>query len=167
MNNEKNAMKVYVVNLLETCQERKRKIALLHYELEHPAHTSETELISAMALGHGDGSNGGHADGHISDKTLYIALNYQNRAETLNAEIKEEIVVQLLKLEQEQARLEYYISLLTSRQAEVIRLAYFDKISQNDIARNLAVVPRTVRRIKDEVVNRLVEMYSFAENFKK
>lgn len=99
MNNEKSDMKTYVINLLETCQERKRKIALLHYELEHPAHTSETELITAMALGHGDSSNGGHVDGHISDKTLYIALNYQNRADTLNAEIKEEIVVQLLKLE--------------------------------------------------------------------
>ena len=42
--------KSYVVNLLETYQERKRKIAMLHYELEHPAHTSEAEMISAMTL---------------------------------------------------------------------------------------------------------------------
>lgn len=50
MNNENNDTRAYVVNLLETSQERKRKIALLHYELEHPAHTSETEMIGAMAL---------------------------------------------------------------------------------------------------------------------
>ena len=44
--------RTYVVNLLENCQERQRKIALLHYELEHPAHISETEMIRTMALGH-------------------------------------------------------------------------------------------------------------------
>ncbi len=36
-----NDMRSYVINLLETYQERTRKIALLHYELEHPARTSE------------------------------------------------------------------------------------------------------------------------------
>ena len=58
-----NDMRDHVINLLETSQERKRKIALLHYELEHPARTSESKLISAMALGHGDGSGGGFPDG--------------------------------------------------------------------------------------------------------
>ena len=167
MNNENNDMRVYVVNLLETSQERKRKIALLHYELEHPARTSEDEMISAMALGHGAGSGSSHSDGHISDKTLYIALNYQNRADKLNADIKQEIVVQLVELEREQKRLDYYISLLDNRKAEVIRLAYFEGLSQNDIAQNLAIVPRTVRRIKEEAVDKLAKMYSFAEHFKK
>ena len=125
-------MRAYVVNLLETCQERRRKIALLHYELEHPAHTSEAEMISAMALGYGNGSGGGHPDGHISDKTLYIALNYQSKADKLNADIKEEIVVQLVELEQEQARLEYYTSLLEKRQALVICLAYFEGRSRQE-----------------------------------
>ena len=100
-------MRDRVINLLETCPERKRKIALLHYELEHPACTTEAEMISAMALGHGDGSNNGHMDGHISDKTLYIALNFQNRTEKLNADVKQEIVMQLVELEQEQKRLNY------------------------------------------------------------
>ena len=158
-------MRNCVISLLETSQERKRKIALLHYELEHPVHTSEDEMISAMALGHGDSD--GCTEGHVSHKTLYIALNYQNRTEKLNADIKEEIVVQLVELEREQARLDYYISLLDNRKAEVIRLAYFEGLSQNDIAQNLAIVPRTVRRIKEEAVDKLAKMYSFAEHFKK
>ena len=81
-----NDMRDHVVYLLESSQERKRKIALLHYELEHPVHTTEDEMISAMALGHGDGSGGGFPDGRISDKTFYIALNYQNRAGKLNSD---------------------------------------------------------------------------------
>ena len=121
MNNENNDMRTYVASLLESSQERKRKVALLHYELEHPAYTSETEMISAMALGHGDGSNNSHTDGRISDKTFYIALNYQNRADKLNSDAKKEIVLQLVELEQIQERLEYYTSLLEKRQALVIR----------------------------------------------
>lgn len=163
MNNDTRS---YVVNLLETCQERKRKIALLHYELEHPARTSEAEMIGAMALSHGTGSGGGRAEGHISDKTLYIALNYQSKVDKLNADTKEEIVVQLVELEQEQKRLEYYVSLLNRRQAEVIKLTFFEGCAQNDVAKKLAIVPRTVRRIKDEGVDKLVEMYSFAENLR-
>ena len=160
-------IKSCVVSLLETCQERKRKIALLHYELDHPAHASETEMISAMALGHGDGNGGGHVEGHISDKTLYIALNYQSKVAKMNADTKEEIVVQLVEMEHEQKRLEYYVSLLAYRQAEVIKLTFFERCSQNDVARKLAIVPRTVRRIKEEAVDKLVEMYSFAENLRE
>lgn len=160
-------MRIHVVNLLESSQERKRKIALLHYELEHPARTSESELISAMALGHGDGSSGGFPDGRISDKTFYIALNYQNRASKLNADTKKEIVLQLVELEQVQERLEYCVSLLEKRQALVIRLAYFEGYSQNEVANKLSIVPRTVRRIQSEAVDKLVEMYAFAEDLVK
>ena len=159
-----NDMRSYVINLLETYQERTRKIALLHYELEHPARTSEAEMISAMALGHGaDGSS--HTEGHISDKTLYSALNYQSKIDKMNAVIKEEIVVQLVELEQEQRRLEYYVSLLEKRQAEVIRLIHFEGHTQNEVATELAVVPRTVRRIRNEALDKLVDMYSFAKDF--
>ena len=160
-----NDMRSYVINLLETYQERKRRIALLHYELEHLARTSEAEMISAMALGHGAGGSS-HTEGYISYKTLYIALNYQSKVDKLNADTKEEIVVQLVELEQEQKRLDYYISLLNERQAKVIKLTFFEGCAQNDVARKLAIVPRTVRRIKDEGVDKLIEMYSFAENLR-
>lgn len=152
-----------VINLLETCQERKRKIALLHYELEHPAHLSETEMISTMALGHG--KSGGHTGGYVSDKTFYIALNYQSKVDRVNADTKEEIVLQLVELEQIQKRLEYYVSLLEDRQADVVRLSYVKGLSQGDVAKELGIVPRTVRRIKNEAIDRLVEMYTFTKSF--
>lgn len=151
----------YVVNLLETCQERERKIALLHYELEHPAHASETEMISAMALGHGVGSGGGHVEGHISDKTLYIALNYQRKVDKLNTDTKEEIVVQLVELEQEQKRLEYYASLLEKRQNMVISLAYFEGLPWDEVAKAVGVAVRTVHKIKNQALDQLAGMYQF------
>ena len=154
-------MKSYVVSLLETCQERKRKIALLHYELDHPAHTSESEMIGAMALGHGVGSGGGHVEGHISDKTLYIALNYQSKVDKLNADTKEEIVVQLVELEQEQKRLEYYASLLEKRQNMVISLAYFEGLPWDEVAKAVGVAVRTVHKIKNQALDQLAGMYQF------
>lgn len=161
MDNKNNDMMTYVVSLLETSLERKRKIALLHYELEHPACTSETEMITTMALGHGNGSNNGHTDGRISDKTLYIALNYQNRADKLNADTKEEIVMQLVGLEQEQARLEYYVSLLDKRPQALIQAIYFDECSLDEAAKQFGIAPRTVRTIKKAALEKLVNMYEY------
>ena len=160
-----NDMKSYVVNLLESCQERKQKIALLHYELEHPAHTSEDEMISAMALCHGDGSNNGHTNGRISDKTFYIALNYQDRASKLNSDTKQEIVLQLVELEQEQKRLEYYTDLLEKRQNLVIRLAYFEGLPWDEVAEKAGVAVRTVHKIKNKALDQLAEMYQYTGKF--
>ena len=155
-----NDMRSYVINLLETYQERTRKIALLHYELEHPARTSEAEIISAMALGHGAGGSS-HTEGHISDKTLYIALNYQSKVDKLNADTKEEIVVHLVELEQEQKRLDYYISLLESSQAEVIHLSYFERLSQEKVAESLDLSIRTVQTLIAKALKTLTGMYQY------
>lgn len=96
--------KTYVVGLLESYQKRSNQIDLLHYELSHPARVSENEIISALALGHGNGE-GGHPGGHASDKTLYIALNYQARTDHENCYTAEEVVGQLVALERAQERL--------------------------------------------------------------
>ena len=159
----KNEVRTHVISLLETCPERRRQIALLHYELEHPARLSDTEMIGAMALGHSEG--GSHVKGHVSDKTLYIALNYQNRASKVNADIKEEIVLQLVELERVQARLEYYASLLEKRQSQVIHLAYFEELPWDKVAEEVGVALRTVHKIKNQALDQLVEMYQFTDSF--
>lgn len=73
---------------------------------------------------HGEG--GAKPGNHISNKTLYIALNYQSRADDINRGVVDEVAEQLVKLETEQERLEYYVSLLKEKQEKVIRLFYFD-----------------------------------------
>lgn len=150
----------HIIRLLETYQERERKIALLHYELEHPAHVSPNEMLNGMSFGHGDGP---HSPGYISDKTMYIALNYQEQADKLNANTKAEIVQQLVELEHEQGRLKYYVSLLEPREKAVIQLVYYNKRSWSEIAKKLEVAPRTARRIRDDAVTRLTRMYDFTE----
>ena len=90
-------MSKYVLKLLESYNERERKIAVLRYNLEHPAKVSRSEQIEAMNFGHGDGLD--HSAGHISNKTLYIALNYEEQAERMNAESAHEIAKELFGID--------------------------------------------------------------------
>ena len=121
-------MKNRLLELLDNYHKRARLIALLRYELAHPAQVTEKDLIGAMNFARQEGA--GRPEGHISNKTLYIALNYQDRARQLNAETFQEISAQLMKLEQEQDRLNYYLSLLEPRQEQVLRKAYLEKVPQ-------------------------------------
>lgn len=148
-----------ITALLESYPERERKIAVLRYELANPSRVSSDELIEAMALGHEDGV--GRPSGHISDKTLYIALNYQERADKLNAGVREAVATQLVELEQTQNRLKYYVSLLERRQMETIKLAYFEQKSQEEMAKVMNLSVRTVQKIKAQAITALAELYSF------
>ena len=153
-------MKKQVTKLLETYPDRERQIALLHYEMQHSAHVSPEEVIDGMALGHGD-SMGGSGKGRISNKTLYIALNYQERTDRMNAEAANEIAQHLLELEVEQDRLRYYVSLLEKREAEALQLFYFEGRSWEETAKELGVVLRSVYKIKSKAIGHLADLYAY------
>lgn len=156
--------KAYVVGLLETYQKRSKQIELLHYELSHPARVSENEMIGALALAHGEGS--GRPGGHASDKTLYIALNYQERTEEANQLGADEVVEQLVALEKEQERLKYYVSLLKARHKKVIQMFYFDEMTPDKVAEALQVTVRYAHSIKSNAINELVSMYEYVDSLR-
>ena len=153
-------MKEHILGLLENYSKREQQISLLHYEMKHSARISPKEIIDSMALGHGDGT-GGSGKGHISDKTMYIALNYQERMERINAESANEIAQRLLELEGEQNRLRYYVSLLEKQEANVIRSFYIEGVSWEEIAQKIGVALRTVHKIKNRAVGHLAELYAY------
>ncbi len=143
-------MKNYVIKLLETYHDRERKIAVLRYDLEHPSEVGVTEQIEAMNYGSGEGV--GHSKGHISNKTLYIALNYEEQAKQLNAESAKEIADELFILERRQKKLLYYISLLEKRQAEVVRMVYMEGVSTKKAAEQHGLTVRTIERIRERML---------------
>lgn len=157
------SMSKYVLKLLESYNERERKIAVLRYNLEHPTTVSRAEQIEAMNFRHDDSL--GHSAGHISNKTLYIALNYEEQAERMNAESAHEIAKELFALECEQRRLTYFIGLLDKRQAEVIRLVFVDGIPTKEVAASFGLTYRTIDRIKRTAIENLVEMYAYSDQF--
>ena len=156
-------MKNYVTKLLRTYHDRERKIAVLRYDLEHPSEVGVTEQIEAMNYGSGEGV--GHSKGHISNKTLYIALNYEEQAKQLNAESAKEIADELFILERRQKKLLYYISLLEKRQAEVVRMVYMEGVSTKKAAEQHGLTVRTIERIRKDAVDNLAEMYAYSERY--
>ncbi len=151
-----------VMNLLSHFNENQRRIALLRYEMEHPAHVTGEEMIDTLSFGHMDTL--GTSSGHISDKTLYIALNYQEKAERANAGILDEIAARLRELEHQQERLLRYISLMDKEEAQIIRLTYFEKLVNDEIAEKLHIHQRTVYKRRMKAIDSLCEMYAFAAN---
>lgn len=154
----------HVVDLLDTYRKRARQIAVLRYELSNPAKITEEEMIDTLQFAHPEGSGG--TDGRVSDKTPYIALGYRDQAERLNCEAVSEIASELLRLEQEQARLEYYISLLEPRQERVLRMTCFEGSAQETVAKELGITLRRVQDIKAQAINELAEMYAFTAKLK-
>lgn len=156
------AIKAHVMSLLEKHPENMRKIAQLRYELTHSSTVSPAEMIEAMSLSRGSG-DGQSPTGHISNKTLYIALNYQEAADRINSETRDKIVSKLIPLEQGVDRLEHYVSLLEERQALVIRGYYFERLSWDALCERMQSTPKTLRKARDAAVDVLVEMYKLLD----
>lgn len=76
-----------------------------------------------MPLSHSD-CVGGSSKGRFSNKTMYIALNSQERMDRMNMEAANEIAQRLLELEDKQNRLQYYASLLERRAVDSLAGMY-------------------------------------------
>ncbi len=154
-----NSIKKAVMDMLLNFRTNELQIKLLHYEMEHPATVSANEMIDALSFSHSDVIGG--TSGHVSNKTLYIALNYQDRANHVNAEAIDEIAVRLNELERQQERLIHYINLLDESEAAVIRMTYMDGMTNEQIADALATTPRTITCRRSRAIDHLCEMYDY------
>jgi len=154
-----NSIKNAVMDMLLNFRTNELQIKLLHYEMEHPATVSANEMIDALSFSHSDVIGG--TSGHVSNKTLYIALNYQDMANHVNAEAIDEIAVRLNELERQQERLIHYISLLDESEAAVIRMTYMDGMTNEQIADALATTPRTITCRRSRAIDHLCEMYDY------
>ena len=150
-------MKKQIMKLLETYPVRERQIALLHYEMQHSARVSPEEVSDSMALGHGNGM-GGSGKGHISNKTMQIALNFQDETDRLNYETILEIDQELHTLRNRIEKLEFYVDQLEKKQAEVIRKYYFEEKTWPEIQKAMHISSRTLSKYRDDGLDALSAM---------
>ena len=154
-----NSTKDLVMPMLNNFRTNELQLKLLHYEMDHPARVSGNEMIDALSFGHSEVFGG--TPGHVSNKTLYIALNYQDKANHVNAEAIDEIAIRLSELEWQQERLIHYISLLDENEAAVIRMTYIDGMTNDQIAESLNTTKRTVYWRRNKAIERLCDMYDY------
>lgn len=152
--------RAYVIYHLESSINRKRKISLLQYELDHAAQVTPNEMIDAMNYSRDDCDD--HTKIRASNSSYYIAANYQRKANAINESVIEEILSELEELEQIQNRLEFYLSLLGQREQAVLRMRYLEGLHTIAIAKKFDVTYRTIDRVKRRAIDALVEMYECA-----
>jgi len=159
--------KKQVIDLLKSYAAKTRQIEQLRYELEHPSTIGEKEMIESLSFGNRSFDNAGpQKTNHVSNKTMMIALQYQEKMERINSEIIAAIMQELRTLEAEIERLNHYISLLDKLQAKIIRLFYFENISWTDMEKELHMSKRSLMHYRDEAVSALMTMYSYVHGIK-
>ncbi len=151
--------KAEVLDLLKNYRKNQQRIALLRYELEKPAFMTSDEMIDALTFGKGEAI--GSSEGHISNKTPYIALNYEERAMRVNEGVVKEIEAEIRRLERQQERVLHYISLLDKKDAEVIRMVYVDGMDNEQAAEKIGIAERTLRNRKVQAIKHLCEMLEY------
>ena len=162
-----NEVKEKVIELLKSYSEKKRKIEQLKYELEHPPTLDEKEMVDSLYFGNRTFDEiGVHNTNHISNKTMMIALKYQDKMERINNETITAIMQELQPLEAEVERLEHYISLLDRNQEKVIKFYYFDGMAWLDMVEEMHMAKRTLMNYREEAVRILVSMYSYIYDVK-
>lgn len=153
--------KTKVIHLLEEYPENKQRIALLRYELEHPATVTSTEIIDAMTFTQSPGE--GRSIGTVSDKTHNIAANYEAAAARMNTELMDDLAGRLLVLEQKVDKLEFYLKLLPDQEQKVVQAVYFQKKSLQMASDDLCTSIWAIRKNRDSAVKHLCEMYDFVK----
>jgi hypothetical protein len=150
-----------MIGILKAHSYKKRQIEQLRFELAHPAEIGGDELIAGLALAGRAPGEGGARGGHVSDRTLMIAMRYEGMAENLNAGTVALIARELRALEAETERLEHYVSLLDERQSALIRLHFFESVKWPEIGEALNMSKRSFFYLRETAINELVSMYGF------
>ena len=155
-----------VVALLITYPKLQRKVRLLEYGRLHPSQVSQEEVISGLALSHPLDGGPGPA-GHISDKTMQIALNFQDETDRLNYVTVLEIDQELQVLRNRIEKLEFYVSQLEKKQAEVIRKYYFEEKTWPEIQMEMHISSRTLSKYRDDGLDTLAAMGQYMRDVLK
>lgn len=160
MANQFTAQRDQVIEVLKNYPQKKKQISLLRYELEHPSHISEKELIESLSLAKSE-AGGGKSPGHISNKTMMIALQYQDTAQRMNGDVVAEITQELSALEAEVERIDYYLTLLDEEQALVLRRYYIEQRPWSEVEAEFGLSQRALIKRRDDGVEELAEMFGF------
>ena len=155
-----------VLKILEDYQALKEKQTLLQYELTHPAQITESELLQARAFPQkqSDLSPRGYVE--RNDRQLMLALNYRKETCAANQEVIDTILEELRAVTNQITRLEFYMDLLSPEQTLILRLIYLEKKSWGEIETIMGLSRRTLVRRRADAVEKLVEMYNYAEQFR-
>lgn len=148
--------------LLKKYQGWQKKITLLEFERKNPSEATQLEVLSGLAFARPLMESAG-ASGHISDKTMQIALSFREKADRMNCDTLLDIDQELNILRTRIEKLDFYVSQLDGKQAEVIRGHYFEGKSWADLQKELHISSRTLSNRRNSGLDALIAMGEYLE----
>ena len=145
----------------------KRKLALLEYELTNRSCVSPQEMLETMVFRSFSEERISGTLKPDKDKLMYIALNYEERAEKENQKIYAEILDEWNEIRIEVNRMDLCLSLLDNQLEKIIRCMYLEKKTWREIEEETGLSRRTIIRRRQEALEMLAEMYSYTQNLIK
>lgn len=139
-----------------------KKITLLEFERKNPSEATHLEVLSGLAFAR-PLIEGAGASGHISDKTMQIALSFREKADRMNSDTILDIDQELSILRTRIEKLDFYVSQLEEKQAEVIRGHYFEGMSWVDLQKKLHISSRTLSNRRNNGLDALIAMGEYLE----
>lgn len=148
--------------LLKKYQGWQKKITLLEFERKNPSEVTQMEVLDGLALAR-PLIEGVGASGHISDKTMQIALSFRKKTDRMNCDTIVDIDQELNILRTRIEKLDFYVSQLDEKQAEVIRGHYFEGKSWTNLQKELHISSRTLSNRRAAGLDALIAMGEYLE----
>lgn len=148
-------IKSYVENLLKNYPDMKRQMKALGYELEWLQRSLRPAAIENQVFAHSGGERVSCTQPR--DQTADIVVEHVDSQRNARYHALKSV---LYTMALEIRRLEYYLSLLPNEESDVIRLACFEGLSWNDIAKATSLTDRTMQRRRKRGIDRLVGFYT-------
>jgi len=151
-------IKKQVEFILHSYTTMKREVQVLEFELSRITTSLHPEIIEGLILSHSDQE---HVSGpHHSDKTAEIAIEHFDSQ--INGEYHA-LRTLISNIRFELYRIEYYLSLLPDKEAEVIRMFYFDELTWAQITEKSICAQSTMQRRKSKGLEKLVQYYTILD----
>lgn len=150
----------YVLLQLEEYERRAQSIQALEFELHALAPLSEKEtdaLIESMTFTFPTGER--VQTSTRADKTANIALSYKDTCFEQSQEVMRKLLQRIDFYRLKNKRLDMYLSTLAPKDAEILKMHYFQQLSWRCIAEQEGVCLRTVMKRKERGITRLAELY--------
>lgn len=136
----------------------KREVQVLEFELKRITTSLHPEIIEGLILSHSDQE---HVNGsYHSDKTAEIAVEHFDSQ--INGEYHA-LRTLISNMRSELYRLDFYLSLIPEKEAEVIRMFYIEGLTWTQITEKTLCAPRSMQRSKEQGLEQLIHYYTILD----
>lgn len=151
-------IKKHVESMLWKYSGMKRELKVLEFEMENLTKPLSRESVENGIFAHSIGEWGSASS--YSDRTATIATEHVDRQRGAKYYALKSLIC---TMRLETTRLEHYLSLLPTKEAEVIRWFYIDGLSWPEITPKGSVSLKTLQRRRKQGLDELTKYYAVAE----